>query len=385
MTWRALLVTLCIHPGASIKQLNHTLHVNPTFLSQGTKYLFFLADYCFVAICCFKLTERPVSENSSTNSVLSSFVSRCKRMGWAQPCWKAGDFPAPGSQRHIIKRLTASARILQSTMIVDGPIRHATVDKILANRISRVVLLALLKVSNRWQIWGVQMFPHGILSSFPCFRTEGASIHCSWSSREDSLLTYLRKLRKDGIFKDDTFQKILPSSSSPGVLYGLPKVHKSGCPFRPITILLPISYAFLNLSPLTVKDSFSFAEWAKSYNHNNEFLCSFEVSSLFTNVPLDETIQISLDKMYTLPNPPKLPRTVLKDLLVFATRRSHFVFDGQYYDQVDGVAMGSPLGPVLANIFMCHFEEKWVMNNSDRPSVWFRYVDDTFYFYLISQ
>ena len=106
---------------------------------------------------------------------------------------------------------------------------------------------------------------------------------------------------------------------------------------------------------------------------------------MFTNVPLDETIQISLDKMYTLPNPPKLPRTVLKDLLVFATRRSHFVFDGQYYDQVDGVAMGSPLGPVLANIFMCHFEEKWVMNNSDRPSVWFRYVDDTFYFYLISQ
>ena len=134
-----------------------------------------------------------------------------------------------------------------------------------------------------------------------------------------------------------------------------------------------------------MKDSFSFAEWAKSYNHNNEFLCSFEVSSLFTNVPLDETIQISLDKMYALPNPPKLPRTVLKDLLVFATRRSHFVFDDQYYDQVDGVAMGSPLGPVLANIFMCHFEEKWVMNNSDRPSVWFRYVDDTFYFYLISQ
>ena len=49
----------------------------------------------------------------------------------------------------------------------------------------------------------------------------------------------------------------------------------------------------------------------------------------------------------------------------FATKRSHFVFDGQYYDQVDGVAMGSPLGPVLANIFMCHFEERWVMNSSD--------------------
>ena len=57
------------------------------------------------------------------------------------------------------------------------------------------------------------------------------------------------------------------------------------------------------------------------------------------------------------------------------------MFDGRYYDHVDGVAMGSLLGPVLANIFMCHFEEKWVLNNNNsRPTVWFRYVDDTPYF-----
>ena len=42
------------------------------------------------------------------------------------------------------------------------------------------------------------------------------------------------------------------------------------------------------------------------------------------------------------------------------------------------MTMGSPLGPVLANIFMCHFEEKWVRNNNARPSIWLRYVDDTF-------
>ena len=107
-------------------------------------------------------------------------------------------------------------------------------------------------------------------------------------------------------------------------------------------------------------------------------MCSFDVSSLFTNVPLDETIQFCLDKLYALPDPPTLPRSVLKVLLEFATKKSHFIFDVQYYDQVDGVAMGSPLGPVLANIFMCHFEEKWVLSNNSRPSVWFRYVDDTF-------
>ncbi|XP_068696778.1 uncharacterized protein [Montipora foliosa] len=106
-------------------------------------------------------------------------------------------------------------------------------------------------------------------------------------------------------------------------------------------------------------------------------MCSLDVTSLFTNVPLDETIQICLDRLYSLPDP-QLLRTVLKDLLPFATKKSHFIFDGQYYDQIDGVAMGSPLGPVLANIFMCHFEEKWLMNSRFCPSLWFRDVDSTF-------
>ena len=71
-------------------------------------------------------------------------------------------------------------------------------------------------------------------------------------------------------------------------------------------------------------------------------MCSFGVSSLFTNVPLDETIQICLDKLYALPDAPTLPRSVLKVLLDYASKKSHFMFDGQYYDQIDGVAMGSP-------------------------------------------
>ena len=139
-----------------------------------------------------------------------------------------------------------------------------------------------------------------------------------------------------------------------------------------VRILQPIS-----TNQSTIKDSFSFADWAKTHKHDNEMTCSFDVSSLFTNVPLDETIQICLEKLYAIPDPPTLPRSVLKVLLEFATKKSHFIFDGQYCDQIDGVAMGSPLGAVLANIYMCHFEEEWVFNNA-RPSIWFRYVDDTF-------
>ena len=60
-------------------------------------------------------------------------------------------------------------------------------------------------------------------------------------------------------------------------------------------------------------------------------------------------------------------------------QKSHFLFDGAIYDQVDRVAMGSPLGPVLANIFMCKLEEQAITNFlGNRPIVYKRYVDDTF-------
>ena len=140
-------------------------------------------------------------------------------------------------------------------------------------------------------------------------------------AREESLSSYLRKLRKDGIIDDAVCQKILPSGSSPGVLYGLPKVHKTGCPFRPIVSSVNTynynlaSYLVGILQPIstnqhTVKDSFRFVDWAKSFKHNNGIMCSFDVCSLFTNVPLDETIQICLDKLYVLPDSPAIPRPV---------------------------------------------------------------------------
>ena len=63
-------------------------------------------------------------------------------------------------------------------------------------------------------------------------------------------------------------------------------------------------------------------EICKAYQHNNEIMCSFDACPLFTNVPLDETIEISLTKLYSLPDPPSLPRHVLKDLLLFATKKT---------------------------------------------------------------
>ena len=48
------------------------------------------------------------------------------------------------------------------------------------------------------------------------------------------------------------------------------------------------------------------------------------------------------------------------DLLNLATKESFFTFKNKFYIQVDGVAMGSPLGLILANIFLSHHEENWL-------------------------
>jgi hypothetical protein len=89
-------------------------------------------------------------------------------------------------------------------------------------------------------------------------------------------------------------------------------------------------------------------------------MVSFDVVPLFTCIPTLETIDIILDRVYNKKTRVfhNLKRDELKRLLIICTQESHFQFNGEYYDQVDGVAMGSPLGPLFANIFMSHLEKK---------------------------
>ena len=63
-------------------------------------------------------------------------------------------------------------------------------------------------------------------------------------------------------------------------------------------------------------------------------------------------------------------------LLEVATKNQLFQFDGKLYEQIDGVAMGSPLGPLMANAFLCSIEEKLEQDNK-LPDFYRRYVDDT--------
>ena len=87
------------------------------------------------------------------------------------------------------------------------------------------------------------------------------------------------------------------------------------------------------------------------------FMGSVDVDSLFTNIPLAETIDICTDTLFENMEKVGLSKIEFKELLSLATKESYFIFNGQLYKQVDGVAMGSPLGPTLANAFLVHFEK----------------------------
>ena len=90
-------------------------------------------------------------------------------------------------------------------------------------------------------------------------------------------------------------------------------------------------------------------------------MASFDINSLFTNVPLEETIDINVKKLFGRKKKFKgFTKEEFRKLLCFAVKDSFFLFNGCYYEQLDGVAMGSPLGPTLANIFLCHWEEIWI-------------------------
>ena len=121
------------------------------------------------------------------------------------------------------------------------------------------------------------------------------------------------------------------------------------------------------LNQYTISDIFSFSEDLRNMSLNeSDILVSYDVSSLFTNVPLDETIYILVEKAFknnwfNVTNKLNISKSDLVELLQVAIKSQLFQFDGRLYEQVDGVVMGSALGPLVANAFLCSIE---VLNNS---------------------
>jgi len=103
---------------------------------------------------------------------------------------------------------------------------------------------------------------------------------------------------------------------------------------------------------------------------STDLLVSFDVEFLFTQVPIKNTLNII-----------KASHEVSSDLIPlikYCLTTTYFSYNNQFYEQTSEMAMGSPISPVITNIFMGHFEKEVLRKTFKKSEIWFRYIDDTF-------
>ena len=205
------------------------------------------------------------------------------------------------------------------------------------------------------------------------------------------------------------YNRLLPTgNSSPAPrFYGLPKIHKTNCPMRPIVsacgtatyqlakFLTKILQRYTGITPSFVKDSKSFSDHLRTVKiSGEEELVSFDVSALFTSIPVSTALDV-INRLFTehIEDPEAkdkygcsfrrntigLEKDEVMSLLKLVLENCVFTFQDRFYKQLHGAAMGSPCSPVVANIYMEYFENMALGPELPVPiKDWKRYVDDVF-------
>ena len=129
-----------------------------------------------------------------------------------------------------------------------------------------------------------------------------------------------------------------------------------------------------------MKNSARFAEFIRGQTLDaDRVLVSFDVVSLFTKIPVDLAIKVAKERLRndaSLGQRTSFPVEDIVDLLSFCLNTTYFVFEGTYYQQVIGTAMGSPVSAVIANLVMEDVEQRALASIPVNPSFWKRFVDD---------
>ncbi|XP_072030474.1 uncharacterized protein [Amphiura filiformis] len=208
------------------------------------------------------------------------------------------------------------------------------------------------------------------------------------------LLENLKRLKEEKKIDEGQYRLLYPTAESVPRLYCTTKIHKEGNPIRPIvdytgSLGYQTSKALAEiLGPLVgntdhhVVNSKQLAEEMTGVLiEENDIFNSHDVVSLFTNTPIDKSLDIikdRLEKDKTLNTRTNLTPDDIIQLLQFVLTTTYFSFRGSIYRQVFGAAMGSPVSPIVANLFMEWLEQEAITTAplDCKPKLWRRYVDD---------
>ena len=203
------------------------------------------------------------------------------------------------------------------------------------------------------------------------------------------------KVLKDNEFIDNKLYYYLKPADSPAPrFYGQPKIHKPGVPIRPI-----VSYSgspLYNLNKYTAnilkayvrdennnaKNSTTFSNYIRNVPiKDDEIMVSFDVTSLYTKIPIIDTLNIIKDYVNNddqFTRKTAIPQDKFLDLVHLVLTTTWYTFNSQFYQQTDGVAMGGPASSTTAEIYMQAYERTAITTALHPPKVWERFVDDVY-------
>ena len=182
------------------------------------------------------------------------------------------------------------------------------------------------------------------------------------------------------------------STCNPPRIYGLPKTHKQHRPLRPVVstigsatyniakFLTDIITNMVGKTQLHVKNSFEFAqEITREQFSESAIMFSLDVTSLYTNVPVDFALECLSERWNEIENNTAIDKDSFLKAVKLVLESTFFVYRGNFYQQTFGVPMGSPLSPVIANVVMERLEQECMgrLEMNEIPVQYYRrYVDD---------
>ena len=191
------------------------------------------------------------------------------------------------------------------------------------------------------------------------------------NSIKNKLISILKRVKNQTGLDSNTYKSTYPHRLCPPKFYSLPMIHKPDNPLRPIVSSCgSITYGvakeltkflkpLVGKSPHHVNSTQDFVEQAKHIIlAPGACLSSYDVSALFTSVPVDPALNIIkdlLEKDHTLKERTVMEVSDIILLLEFCLKNTYFSFQDQFYEQVEDAAMGSPISPIVANLYMEYF------------------------------
>ena len=216
------------------------------------------------------------------------------------------------------------------------------------------------------------------------------------------LVSILAPFRQRHLISKGLYRKLIPSAErcSDPYAHATVKLHKEDKPLRIIigtcgSITYELAkFLSTNVIAKVVGNSDCHLEDTKHFieqlpdSFPDGFMASFDVTSLFTNVPTDEILTMLKDRLEARVESCAefcLPVDTIMECVKLCLDSTYFSFNGRLYQQQFGCPMGSPLSPLLCSMFMEEFYTSYVTQMDTQPHIWKRYVDDVFIFWTLGE